>query len=196
MQRGPATAGEQAALGYAAGPEMAGQIGGAQQAWQSALGAADVSQNPYLQSAIGAATAPMIQQFTEGVLPELKGGALSAGGYGGTRQDIATGRAAEGLTRSLGDVASKMGSQAYGQGLQAQTAALGMAPQMTQLGMMPSQIQRGIEAEQLQRGMQEQMLPWQQLQQAAGIIGGPTIVGGGGGGGWSVGMPKPPVPGA
>lgn len=146
--------------------------GGAQDIMNQATGAwgqalqADPSQSPYFQNAVGAATRPMVEQFTQQVIPQLRSGAVQGGTFGGSRRGLAEGMGAEALTRQMGDVASQMGQQAYGQGLQARTAAMGMAPQMMGMGFTPGQ-------------MMEQAR-WSPLQQYAGIIGGPAMAGGGG----------------
>lgn len=83
--------------------------------------------NPYLQSYMDAAVRPLNEQHANVVMPGLAGGAVTAGGYGGSRQGIAEGLAAQGLSRSTGDVTAKIGSEGYGQGLQAMLGGLGAA---------------------------------------------------------------------
>lgn len=181
----------------------------AQQAFGQAL-TADPTQSPYFQNAVSAATRPMVEQFTQNVIPQLRSGAVQGGTFGGSRRGLAEGMAATNLGRQIGDVASQMGQQAYGQGLQARTQALGLAPQIQGLGFAPGQeLQRAQAAQQgLQMGgLQQQWAPLQQymqslgaeqglgagaiqnqwlpLQNYAGIIGGPVTTGGGG---WNVGL--------
>lgn len=199
-----------------AGVGGAGSIlGQAGQAYGQAL-TADPSQSPYFQSAVGAAMSPMVSQFTEQVIPQLRSGALQGGTFGGSRRELAEGRAAEGLARQMGDVAAQMGQQAYGQGLQARTQALGMAPQLAGAAFMPGQeMQRAQQAQQALQmgGLQQQWAPlqylqqaeqagqglqggaiglqWQPLQQYAGLIGGPTVLGQGGSS-FGIGLPGAP----
>jgi len=181
----------------------------AQQAFGQAL-TADPTQSPYFQNAVSAATRPMVEQFTQNVIPQLRSGAVQGGTFGGSRRGLAEGMAATNLGRQIGDVASQMGQQAYGQGLQARTQALGLAPQIQGLGFAPGQeLQRAQAAQQgLQMGgLQQQWAPLQQymqslgaeqglgagaiqnqwlpLQNYAGIIGGPAMTGGGG---WQLGL--------
>lgn len=87
----------------------------------------NASSNPYLQSYMDAAIRPLSEQHANVVMPGIAGSAISAGGYGGSRQGIAEGLAAQGLSRSTGDVTAKIGSEGYGQGLQAMLGGLGAA---------------------------------------------------------------------
>jgi hypothetical protein len=71
--------------------------------------------NPYLQSAMDAATRPMVQQFAEsgGALQGIRQGAMETGGYGGSRQGIAEGLATRGLQDKVMDVRASMANQNY-----------------------------------------------------------------------------------
>lgn len=80
--------------------------------------------NPYLQQAVDAASRPAIRQFQNQILPQIATDAISAGGFGGTRQGIAEGLAAQGLQQQLGDISANMFSNAYGQGLGAMNQGL------------------------------------------------------------------------
>lgn len=75
--------------------------------------------NPYLQSYMDASIRPLNDQFSNVTMPSLASGAVGSGGYGGSRQGIAEGLAAQGLSNATGDVTAKIGSEGYGQGLQA-----------------------------------------------------------------------------
>lgn len=100
--------------------------GGALQGMQHLLGAGDVQNNPYFASAMQAAIRPVQEQFTEQVLPGIRQGAIGAGQMGGSRQGIAEGIATRGYLDTIGDITANMGSQAYGQGLQAVQAGAGI----------------------------------------------------------------------
>jgi len=78
--------------------------------------------NPYLQSYMSAALHPLQDQYNTQIMPGIAGDAITAGGFGGSRQGIAEGLASKGLSQASGDVVSKMASEGYGQGL---TAMLG-----------------------------------------------------------------------
>jgi len=99
----------------------------------------DVEKNKYLQSAIQAATRPITESYTDagGVLSQIRGGAETAGQYGGSRQGIAEGLAAGRYAREVGDVTSQMASAAYDKGQDTFTKTLMFAPQALEAGMTP-----------------------------------------------------------
>lgn len=75
--------------------------------------------NTGTRSAIDAATRPLYDQLTETVLPNVRGGAITAGGFGGSRQGIAEGLAAGRTQRAAGDTAAKIVEDLYGANLNA-----------------------------------------------------------------------------
>lgn len=178
--------GRQMAADFATGgaQDIYGQASGA---WGDAL-TADPTQNPYFQSAVSAATRPVMQNLTENILPSIGAGAQQAGQVGSSRQGIAEGLAMRGAVDKMGDITSQMGNQAYMQGLDTRMGALGMAPQMQNLGFGGANALRQIGAEeqalrqadigrQIERDMYNQQAPWQQLQQYGSLVGGPTALG-------------------
>lgn len=154
-----------------------------QQAFRSALDAPDLSKNQYLQPAISAAIDPITKQFTEKVLPSIRGGAIGSGQLGGSREGIATSLSVQDYLNQTGNIASSMANTAYGQGLQARSAAMGMAPQLAQLGLMPMTIgdiigqqrqalaQKRIDEER-QRFEFGEMQPYEKLRAFQGFVGG------------------------
>ena len=92
--------------------------------------ARDVQNNPFLAGAMDAALRPMGEQFSQagGTLSGIRDASQTAGQYGSTRQGIAEGIAQRGLANSMGDVVAKMGSDAYGKGLDASVKAVASAP--------------------------------------------------------------------
>lgn len=64
--------------------------------------------NPYLQSAINTATRPVIEQYTDTVLPGIDSSFSSAGRTGSGAHALATGKAAAGLQATIGDIGSNM----------------------------------------------------------------------------------------
>lgn len=101
------------------------QIGQGQAASAPALGTLmdpnilNADSNPALQSYIQAAVRPLSQQFSEVTMPGISQDAITAGGFGGSRQGIAEGLAAGRLAQATGDTTAKIASEGYGQGLQA-----------------------------------------------------------------------------
>lgn len=83
--------------------------------------------NAYLQQATQAAIRPALQNFQNVILPSIGNEAITAGGYGGTRQQIAEGLAAQGLGQNIADISANMYSNAYGQGLNAMNQGLSTA---------------------------------------------------------------------
>ncbi len=98
---------------------------GSSQAFGSLVGATNPGANPFFQQSVNAALQPMFQNFANYVAPGLNMGAVGAGQTrDSSRNQIAQGLAAQGLMQNAGNVVANMGSQAYGQGLNAATAAL------------------------------------------------------------------------
>lgn len=101
-----------------------GSMGGANptQSIQSMLtGQANTST---LDPVVNNAMTRLSQNFNEQVMPGIRGSAVAAGQYGSSRQGIAEGLAARGLSQSMGDMASSMYNNAYNtaQGLMGTTA--------------------------------------------------------------------------
>jgi hypothetical protein len=104
-------------------------------------GAMDVNNNPHLQGAIDAASRGITRNYTDpnGVLANIRSSSINNGQYGGTRQGLAEGIAAGRYATELGDVASRMSSDAYNKGQDTFARTLGLAPSAMQAGMMPAQ---------------------------------------------------------
>lgn len=143
--------------------------------------ALDPTNNPYLAKAASAAARPIGQNLAEYILPNIRGGAMASGMYGSSRQGIAEGLAAGRASQEIGDLTSRMYSEAYDSGLRSATTAQALAPQIMSMGTVPAnalsavgQQQRTFEQalidEQIQRFMYGQNLPWQQLSQYQNLI--------------------------
>lgn len=70
-------------------------------------------QNPYLKQYGDALTAQSVQNFNQGVLPQIRAGAQAAGQYGSSRQGIAEGVAAGNASTGLGANLAQLYSQGY-----------------------------------------------------------------------------------
>lgn len=105
--------------------------------------------NPYLQSAMDAATKPLINQFQDsgGVLSSIRDGAVSAGGYGGSRQGIAEGLAASRLNDTIANTRASMANTNYQNGLQTMQDSIKNTGMLSLLGQLPGQIMTGIGAQ-------------------------------------------------
>ena len=178
FSQGPTTSpleqqGQQAAVDYAG--QLAPQIQSAQGAQQFLTDPSLLSpeSNPYLAQTAQAATSPIMQALMEQILPGIRGGAIGAGGFGGSRQGIAEGIAGRGALQQIGDTTANIYSQAYGQGLGALQGGLQAAPQTAALGLLPSQIMSQV-------GQEQRLAPLQQLEAYKSLLGGPIVTGGGG----------------
>jgi hypothetical protein len=140
----------------------------------------DPTTNPNLQAAIGAAQRPLFENLTESVLPAVRGGAVTAGGFGGSRQGIAEGLASGRTAQAAGDVGANIANQGFQRSLQAGVAALGLGPQVAGLQLAPGQalgalgaqsrgLQSGRLEERKQNFLNEKLLPFLLAQQAAGL---------------------------
>lgn len=88
----------------------------------------DVNRNPGLKGAIDAAVRPILGTLNQSTLPALRGNAITAGGYGGSRQGIAEGLAVQGAQQAMGDVGSKIAFEGYNSGLDAMNKAQALTP--------------------------------------------------------------------
>lgn len=164
--------------------QQQGQIAQTQQANNFGLhDALYAESNPYLRSAMDAATRPMVEQFTEagGALSGIRQGAISSGGYGGSRQGIAEGLAMKGLNNKIADTRSTMAYQGYKDGLDQQQAAIKNQAMLTMLSQIPGQtigqigsLQDSQRQEQLNydanKATYEANSQWEPLQNLANII--------------------------
>lgn len=174
---------------------MAPIIGAGQQAYLSSLGQLGqtaaggfLTGSPYREAMIQAATRPLVQQYSEQVVPSIASGFSRAGRYGSGAMEQAQARAAEAFGRSLGDVSATIAGQDYARERQlqqqAQTAqaALGQAaPSFFQASFLPAQALAQVGAaretiaqrpltEAIQRYQFAQELPYRQLQGFLGSV--------------------------
>jgi hypothetical protein len=94
------------------------------------LNAMDVQNNPYLAQAMQAAIRPITESYTDagGVMSGIRTNAANAGQYGGSRQGVAEGIAADRYMEQVGDTMAKMGSDAYNKGMDTYTKTLAVIP--------------------------------------------------------------------
>jgi hypothetical protein len=153
----------------------------------------DVNNNPYLQSAIGAAIQPITQAYSGvgGALSNIRSGANEAQQYGGSRQGIAEGIAASQYMGNVGNTAAKMASDGYNRGLDTFEKTLMFSPQALDATMLPVSWLSGVGAQkeslsqsmadyEANAGMWDLNAPWLGLQNYANIV-----FGGGSNGGTS-----------
>lgn len=93
----------------------------------------DPGNNPVVQNAVKAATAPIYDQLHDTTLPGISAGASTGAGgmsanFGGSRQGIAEGLASKGASEAAGRTGAGIVNTALGQGLSATNTAIGQAP--------------------------------------------------------------------
>jgi len=136
--------------------------------------------NPALQAATQAAIRPLEQQFSNVTLQGIRHDAITAGGFGGSRQGIAEGLAAQGLSQASGDVTAGIQANAFQQSLDAMTRALFAAPATAGLQFLPStaigavgaqnqQIAQAQLSEEAQRFIAEQLIEFSVAQDVAAL---------------------------
>jgi hypothetical protein len=84
--------------------------------------------NPALQEWMDAAVRPIYQNLTDKALPAVRGSAITAGGYGGSRQGIAEGIALRGASDAAGATTANIANEGYKSGLDAMTKAGALLP--------------------------------------------------------------------
>ena len=74
--------------------------------------------NPYINQASNAVLRPLTEQFTQDVLPALRGSAMQAGQFGGSRQALGEGRALNSYVDRAAQAISPLAYSLYNTGLQ------------------------------------------------------------------------------
>ena len=177
------TAGQESLLGFARGGAQ-DIFSGAQDAWKFATG--DVlspDSNPWLQQYGDALSSDVERDFTQRILPSLRGDEQAAGQFGGTRGAIAQGIAGGVAGEEMAQRRSELYNQAYNRGLGTFEAGLAFTPQLAQLGLQPGLIEGAVGGqrrelaqsridEQTQAFWFNQLEPWLRLSQYASLVGG------------------------
>lgn len=118
-----------------------------------------MSGNPYLDAAVDAAQKRTAQNFNEQVMPQISMSSVANNAFGGSRQGIAEGLAADRLQQQMGDIATQMYTGAYESG---QNRALQGAG--TQAGLTTN-----VNLANANQGLQAAQLNQQGQQFAAGL---------------------------
>ncbi len=125
--------------------------------------------NPYLRKNINYAMGDMTKRFNEDVMTRLQSDYRRAQPFAGSREELAAGKAAEGLADQMGQMQSQMYGDAYRTGMQGMLHAQEQAPGIARMGMFPAELMGGVGAQQRQRQQQRinaGMQRWQESQQA------------------------------
>ena len=120
--------------------------------------------NPYLQQNMDALGAGINRQMENYIMPGIAQGAVQSGGFGGGRQGVAQGLAAQGAQDAYQQGASNLMNQSAQQSLQANTAMGGL---QTQAGLGGLQSADSI----FQMGLNPMMAQWLPMQMQRGLIG-------------------------
>lgn len=139
--------------------------------------------NPYLQSAMDAATRPMIQQFMDagGPMSQIRSGAVGNGTYGGSRQGVAEGLAMGRLAQGVLDTRAQMSSDAYYKGLEQMQNSIKNQAMLNMMSLMPGEAMGKVGARYEQEAQDQENYraaqwdyyrnkPWQDLQNYANIV--------------------------
>ena len=92
----------------------------------------DASRNPYLQGAIGAATKPMIDSYTQSVRPSMERMFAMGGRNGSGAEFDAMNRSDTNFMNTLGGVGMNMANQNYNTGQDMMSRALALSPSLQQ----------------------------------------------------------------
>ena len=108
----------------------------------------DPANNPYVSGMVGSAQDQITDKLMSQVMPGIRAQYRPGQSFGGSREQLAAGNAVEGTARAMGDVATNMYGNAYGQGLNAMLGAQSYAPMMAQLGTFPASLMENIGSQQ------------------------------------------------
>jgi len=111
----------------------------------------------------------MGQQYKENFMPQMQQGAIQAGGLGGSRQQIGNAMGAQSAMQAISDFTGN----AYDQKNQLRMQAAGMIGNNAQ-GLT------GLSSQGLANSDFARSMPWYNMQQYAGLLGGPTTLDKGG----------------
>ena len=113
-----------------------------------------VESNPALGGFVDAAIRPLEEQFTQSVLPGIRSTSFgNTGLFGGSRQGIAEGLASQAFQNNVGDISSRILSDAYAQGLQAMLGGVQATPTIQAGQLFPSAVIDSVGAS--RRGLEQ-----------------------------------------
>jgi hypothetical protein len=141
----------------------------------------DPASNPALQAHAQGAISPIYEALTQQALPAVRNEAVTAGGYGGSRQGIAEALAITNANRIASDTTASIYNDAYKSGLEQMGRALALAPQTLQVGTYPSTLTESVGGqrraldqasldEQIQRFNYEQAIEGAKLAQFSNLV--------------------------
>lgn len=145
--------------------------------------------NPYLRGTVDAAFRPVMETFSNSIVPSLQYDSIRSGAYGGEQDKDLRVQASSDLTRNLGDLSSQIYLQNYANERAIQQQAPGMlsagvdlnqiAPTLlSQVGEITQGESARMLEDQIRRHELEQMAPWLGLNELSQLYG--NVIPGGG----------------
>ena len=122
--------------------------------------------NPYLDQAYQSGAKQLTNQFNQNIMPAIKSQGQQQGMHSSSRQGIAEGLAGQGLTQSLGDLATNMYYPAYEAERTRQMQAAQMAPALSNYGAQQMFGLGSLEQQQMQNELNANQQYWGQAQQS------------------------------
>jgi len=145
------------------------------------LGGAYLNANPYLQSAIDAASRGVTRNYQDAVAPGIDSAFSLAGRYGSGAHVAAHDAAEQNLAAQLGDLAGNLGYQGYATERANMLNALSAVPayaqadyadiaQLSDVGRQREAMAQALINDQIARWNFEQQMPADKLRQYAGLV--------------------------
>jgi hypothetical protein len=146
----------------------------------------NIAQNPNFQGLSSSITNLANRNLLQNILPSVTSGSTIAGGQyagGGTRGDLAVGKAIGDTAIGTNSAISQLASQMYGQGLSAMSSAAGQVPMMQAASLFGPEVMSAIGGQQQQltqeqmndamsRFYAQQMMPWMTSEMGMGLLSG------------------------
>jgi hypothetical protein len=104
----------------------------------------DPSNNPYFTGVADDLTKRRTSNFLENILPQIGGGAIAAGQFGGTPAEIGEALAGERFAQTLGADLNTLALGQQGLGMQTMMDAIRNSPMLLNMGMVPGQVVSGV----------------------------------------------------
>lgn len=104
----------------------------------------DARTNPGFTGVVDSATRPLIENFTDNVVPQITSSAIASGAYGGSRNGVALGLASDRLQKSLLDTTSNLAYNNFQQERQRQLQAPSLLQSAFGLDLQPFQVAQAL----------------------------------------------------
>jgi hypothetical protein len=142
--------------------------------------------NPFLQASIQAGIQPVQERFQEQIIPGIRNRGIQEGAFGGAREQLQLGQAAEGFSEEALNIASRIAFENFARERAIQQGSGSLVAQGLGLELTPGQIlseiggqrqgfQQNILDENRQQFAQNQAAPFAGLAQFASLLGIPNF---------------------